>query len=75
MCMHWLKYRDVRLNRKDRLKNMRGTRLEVAILADVSWTHNVISSTSIYQCMTGPLWHECSSCPLGVLHSDWSTKH
>ena len=34
MCMHWLKY--VRLNRKDRLKNMRGTTLEVAMLADVS---------------------------------------
>ena len=31
MCMHWLKC--VRLNRKDRLKNMRGTTLEVAMLA------------------------------------------
>ena len=34
MCMHWLKY--VRLNRKDRLKNMRAMTLEVAMLADVS---------------------------------------
>ena len=34
MCMDWLKY--VRLNRKDQLKNMRGTTLEVAMLADVS---------------------------------------
>ena len=33
MCMHWLKY--LRLNRKDRLKIMRGTTLEVAMLADV----------------------------------------
>ena len=32
--MHWLKY--VRLNRKDRLKNMRGTTMEVAMLAVVS---------------------------------------
>ena len=31
MCMNWLKY--VRLNRKDRLKNMRGTTLGVAMLA------------------------------------------
>ena len=33
MYMRWLKY--VRLNRKDRLKNMRGTTLEVTMLADV----------------------------------------
>ena len=39
MCMHWLKY--VRLNRKDRLKNMRGTTLEVAMLADVSGAYTV----------------------------------
>ena len=29
VCMHWLTY--VRLNRKDRLKNMRGTTLKVAM--------------------------------------------
>ena len=34
MCLHYLKY--VRLNRKDRLENIRGTTLEVAMLADVS---------------------------------------
>ena len=37
MCMHYLKY--VRLYRKDRLKNMRGTTLEVAMLADMSLRH------------------------------------
>ena len=49
--MHRLRY--VRLNRKDQLKNMRGTTLEVAILADVSGTHSEIPSA--YQCVTGPL--------------------
>ena len=49
--MHLLKYG--RLNRKDWLKNMRGTTLEVAMLAYVSWAHSVISS--LYQCVTGPL--------------------
>ena len=49
MCMHWLKY--VRLNRKDRLKNMRGTTLKVAMLADVSEAHSAVSS--VYQCVTG----------------------
>ena len=34
MCLHWLEY--VRLDRKDWLKNMRATKLEVAMLADVS---------------------------------------
>ena len=34
MCMYLIKY--VRLDRKDLLKNMRGTTLEVAMLADVS---------------------------------------
>ena len=48
MCMHWLKY--VRLNRKDQLKNMSCTTLEVTMIADV---HSAISS--VYQCMTGPL--------------------
>ena len=51
MCMYWLKY--VRLNRKDSLKNMRCTTLEVALLADVSGAYSVIPS--VYQCMTGPL--------------------
>ena len=43
MCMHWLKC--VRLNRKDRLKNMRATALEVAMLADVIGAYS-----SIYMC-------------------------
>ena len=47
MCMHWLKY--VRLNRKDRLKNMHSVTLEVAMLADVS------AILSVYQCVTEPL--------------------
>ena len=51
MFMHWLKY--VRVNRKDRLKNMRGMTLEVAMLADVSRAYSAISS--VYQCVTGPL--------------------
>ena len=42
MCMHWLKC--VRLDRKDRLKNMHATTLEVAMLADVSGTYSAISS-------------------------------
>ena len=50
MCMHWIKY--VTLNRKDRLKNMRGTTLEVAMLANVSGAYSEISS--VYQCVTGP---------------------
>ena len=44
MCMHWLKY--VRLNRKDRSKNMRGSTLEVAMLDDVSESHG-----AIFECM------------------------
>ena len=67
--MHELKY--VRLNRKDRLINMRGSTPEVAILADVSEAHSAIAS--VYQCLTGPLWHEPSSISLDVLDSDWST--
>ena len=51
MRMHWLKY--VRLNRKDRLKNMRDTTLEVAMLADVSGAYRAISSDNL--CVTGPL--------------------
>ena len=51
MCLHWLKY--VMLDAKDRLKNMCGTTLKVAMLADVSESHIVISS--VYQSVTGPL--------------------
>ena len=68
--MHWLKY--VGLNRKDRLRNMRGTTLEVAMLADVSSAYIAISS--VYQCVTGPLLHEPSSLTLDKLDSDWPTK-
>ena len=45
MCIHWLKY--FRLNRKDCLKNMCGTTLEVVMLADVSGAYSAISS--VYQ--------------------------
>ena len=51
MCMNWLKY--VRLNTKDRLKNMRGTTLEVAMLADVRGAYSAISN--VYQCVPGLL--------------------
>ena len=51
MCMHWLKY--VGLNKKDLLKNMRATTLEVAMLADVNGAYSAISSVNL--CMTGPL--------------------
>ena len=51
MYMHWLKY--VGLDRKYRLKNMRGTTLEVAMLADVSGAYSAISSVNL--CVTGPL--------------------
>ena len=53
MCVYWLEY--VRLNRKDRLNNMRGATPKVAMLADVSWGKSVI--LSVYQCVTGPLLH------------------
>ena len=49
--MHWLKY--VRLDRKDRLKNMRGKTQEGSMLADVSGAYSAISK--VYQCVTGPL--------------------
>ena len=64
--MHWLKY--VKLNRKDRLKNMHGTTLEVAMLADVRGAYSAISN--VYRCVTGPLWHEPPSLPLDELDSD-----
>ena len=51
MCMHRFKY--LRLNSKDRLKNMRGRTLEVAMLADVSGTCSAISY--VYQYVTEPL--------------------
>ena len=41
MCMHWLNY--CRLDRKDRLKNMRAMTLEVAKLADVRGAYSAIS--------------------------------
>ena len=68
--MLWLKY--VGLNKKERLKNIRDTTLEVAMLADISGAYSAVSS--VYQCMTGPLRHEPSSLPLDELDSDWSTK-
>ena len=70
ICIHWLKY--CRLNRKDRLKNMRAMTLEVAMLADVRGAYSAISSVNL--CVTGPLWHQPSSLPIDVLYSDWSTK-
>ena len=44
---------------------MRGTTSEVALLADVSEAQSAISS--VYQCVTGPQWHEPSSLTLDVL--------
>ena len=49
--MYWLKHAS--LNRKDILKNMRGTTLEIARIADVSGAFSAISS--VYQFVTGPL--------------------
>ena len=46
---------------------MRGTTQEVAMLADVSGAYSAISS--VYQCVTGPLWHEPSSLLLDELES------
>ena len=51
ICMNWLKY--CRLNRKDRLKNMRTMTLEVAMLADVRGAYIAISSVNL--CVIGPL--------------------
>ena len=70
MCMHWFKY--VRLNRKDRLKDMRATTLEVAMLADVRGAYSAISSVNL--CVTGTLRHQPSPLSLDVVDSDWSTK-
>ena len=50
MCLLWLKY--VRLNKK-RMKYLRGSKLEVAMLADVSDAYSVVSS--VYQCVTRAL--------------------
>ena len=38
---------------------MRGMTLEVAILTDVSGAYIEISR--VYECVTGPLWHDPSS--------------
>ena len=53
---------------------MRGTTLEVAMIADVSGAYSSSAISSVKQCVTGPLWHEPSSLPLDELDSDWSTK-
>ena len=67
MWMHWLKY--VGLHRKERLKNMCGATLEVAMLANVSLRCD-------FQCLPMCDWAPLtSSLPFDVLDSDWSTKH
>ena len=48
MYMHWLRF--FRLNRKDRLKNMRGTTPEVAMLAHVSESQS--ANSGVYQHVT-----------------------
>ena len=48
--MHWLKY--IRLNGKDWLENVRGTILEVTMLAVIIEAHSTI--LSVYQCVTWP---------------------
>ena len=58
-CMHWLKY--VRLNRKERLKNMRCTALEVAMLADVRGAYSAISSVYVW----------LGSSDINLCHSPW----
>ena len=50
MFMHWLKC--VRLNRKDRLKNLLGATPEVALLADVSESHSACD----FECLTACDW-------------------
>ena len=55
--MHWLKY--CRLNRKDRLKNMRAMTLEVAMLADVRGAYSAISSVNF--CVTKKYYCEESN--------------
>ena len=47
---------------------MHDTTLEVAMLADVSGAYSLISS--VYQCVTRPLWHEPSSLPLDGQQND-----
>ena len=46
---------------------MRGMTLEVAMLANVSGAYSAINISSVYQCVTGPLWHELSSLPLTLI--------
>ena len=62
MCMHWLKY--VRLNRKDRLKNMCGTTLEVAMLADISGAYSATASHVFTNVLLG-------SSDMSFRHSLW----
>ena len=51
------------LNRKDRLKNLRATTLDVAMLADVSGAYSAISSVNL--CVTGPLLTPAFVTPVG----------
>ena len=59
MYMHYLKY--VRLNRKDRLKSMRGMTFEVSLLADIIKSHSAISFIS-------PM---CDWAHVSLCHSLW----
>ena len=59
--MHWLKY--VGLNRKDWLKNMRATTLEVAMLTDVSRAYSVRFPVLTY------VWLGPSD--ISLFHSRW----
>ena len=43
---------------------MRGTTLEVAMLADVSGAYSLICSVNLF--VTGPLWHQPSSLPFDI---------
>ena len=54
--MYWLRLN--RLNRIDQLKNMRGTTLEVAMLADVSGAYSAMS-----ECLP--------TCDMSLRHSLW----
>ena len=73
MCMHWLK--NVRLNTKDRLKNMGGTTVEAALLADISGAYSAISS------LKAKKTHGFNSCfvigvyPLDILSIKKATKY
>ena len=64
MCMYWLKY--IRLNRIDRLKNMHGTTLEVAMLANVNgakvrfWEFNNVWLGPSEMSLCHSLWCACT---------------